>query len=84
MYISHSNPYLCVTQRIDICSDPDLQILEVGTDLIPSFFLLNIYNKHNLASNCILSYAYSLPFAFLTDVLSLETSMHTMCYGTPR
>jgi exonuclease III len=44
-YISRSNPYLRVAQRTDICDDPDLQILEVGTDLIPSFFLLNVYNE---------------------------------------
>jgi hypothetical protein len=36
-----------VIQRTDICDDPDLQVLEVGTDLIPSFFLLNIYNQHD-------------------------------------
>jgi hypothetical protein len=47
VYITRSNPYLHVTQRTDICDDPDLQVLEVGTDLIPSFFLLNIYNQHN-------------------------------------
>jgi hypothetical protein len=35
---------------MDICDDPDLQILEVGTDLIPSFFLLNVYNEHDAAS----------------------------------
>jgi hypothetical protein len=46
-YITRSNPYLCVTQRTDICDDPDLQVLEVGTDLIPSFFLLNIYNQRD-------------------------------------
>jgi hypothetical protein len=34
-----------MTQRTDICDDPDLQVLKVGTDLIPSFFLLNIYNE---------------------------------------
>jgi hypothetical protein len=50
-YISRSNPYLRVTQRADICNDPDLQILEVETDLIPSFFLLNVYNEHDPVTN---------------------------------
>jgi hypothetical protein len=36
-----------VIQRTNICDDPDLQVLEVGTDLIPSFFLLNIYNQRD-------------------------------------
>jgi exonuclease III len=49
-YISRMNPYLRVSQRTDICEDPDLQILEVGTDLIPSFFLLNIYNERYATS----------------------------------
>jgi hypothetical protein len=48
-YISHSNPYLKVTQSTDLCKDPDLQILEISTDLIPSFFLINIYNEHDSA-----------------------------------
>jgi hypothetical protein len=46
-YITRSNAYLHMTQRTDICDDPDLQVLEVGTDLIPSFFLLNIYNQRD-------------------------------------
>jgi hypothetical protein len=46
-YITRSNLYLRVTQRTDICDDPDLQVLEVGTDVIPSFFLLNIYNQRD-------------------------------------
>jgi hypothetical protein len=50
-YISHSNPYLKVTQRMDLCKDPDLQILEISTDLIRSFFLINIYNEHDPAAN---------------------------------
>jgi hypothetical protein len=50
-YISRSNPYLKVTQRTDLCKDPDLQILEISTDLIPSFFLINIYNEHDATSN---------------------------------
>jgi hypothetical protein len=36
---------------MDLCQDPDLQILEISTDLIPSFFLINIYNEHDPASN---------------------------------
>jgi hypothetical protein len=46
-YINRTNPYLKVSQRTDICTDPDLQVLEVGTDLIPAFFLLNIYNERD-------------------------------------
>jgi hypothetical protein len=30
-YISRSNPFLQVTQRTDMCNDPDLQVLEVST-----------------------------------------------------
>jgi hypothetical protein len=50
-YISRSNPYLRIAQCMDICDDPDLQILEVATDLIPPFLLLNVYNEHDPASN---------------------------------
>jgi hypothetical protein len=44
-YISRLNPYLPVTPRPDVCDDPDLQILEVQTDLIPTFYLINLYNE---------------------------------------
>jgi hypothetical protein len=50
-YISWSNPYLRAAQCMDICDDPDLQIFEVATDLIPPFLLLNVYNEHDPASN---------------------------------
>jgi hypothetical protein len=45
-YVSRLNPHLHVTPCPDICKDPDLQVLEVKTDLIPTFYLLNIYNKY--------------------------------------
>jgi hypothetical protein len=46
-YVSRVNPHLKVTPCPDICSDPDLQILEVQTDLIPKLYLLNIYNEYD-------------------------------------
>jgi hypothetical protein len=46
-YISRLNPHLRVTPRPDICSDPDLQVLEVQTELIPKLYLLNIYNEYD-------------------------------------
>jgi hypothetical protein len=46
-YVSRLNPHLKVTPCPNICSNPDLQILEVQTDLIPKLYLLNIYNEHD-------------------------------------
>jgi hypothetical protein len=46
-YVSRLNPHLKVTPCPDICSDPDLQVLEVQTDLIPKLYLLNIYNEYD-------------------------------------
>jgi hypothetical protein len=46
-YISCLNPHLRVTPRPDVSRDPDLQVLEVSTALIPSFYLLNIYNERD-------------------------------------
>jgi hypothetical protein len=46
-YISRLNPHLRVTPRPDICSDPDLQVLEVQTELIRKLYLLNIYNEYD-------------------------------------
>jgi hypothetical protein len=57
-YISRSNPFLQVTQCTDVCNDPDLQVLEVSTPLIPSFLLLNIYNQHH-SESC----TYTIPRA---------------------
>ncbi|HEV7948190.1 MAG TPA: hypothetical protein VGP24_00355, partial [Glaciihabitans sp.] len=57
-YVTRTNPYLRVSQRTDICADPDLQVLEVSTDLIPSFFLLNMYNEKHPESNI-----YTIPRA---------------------
>jgi hypothetical protein len=45
------NPDLKVTPHPNICSDPDLQILEVQIDLIPKLYLLNIYNKYDYIMN---------------------------------
>jgi hypothetical protein len=50
-YVSRLNPHLHVTPCPDICKDPDLQVLEVKTDLIPTFNLLNIYNKYEYTTN---------------------------------
>jgi hypothetical protein len=44
-YMSHHNPHLRVTPRPDICADPDIQVLEVGTPLIPPIYIINIYNE---------------------------------------
>jgi exonuclease III len=44
-YISCHNPHLQVTPRPDICVDPDIQVLEVGTLLIPPIYIINIYNE---------------------------------------
>jgi hypothetical protein len=57
-YISRSNPFLQVTQCTDMCNNPDLQVLEVSTPLIPSFLLLNIYNEHHPESR-----TYTIPRA---------------------
>jgi hypothetical protein len=46
-YVSHLNPHIRVTPRPDVSGDPDLQVLEVSTTLIPSFYLLNIYNERD-------------------------------------
>jgi hypothetical protein len=44
-YVSCHNPYLRVTTRPDMCVDPDIQVLEVGTLLIPPIYIINIYNE---------------------------------------
>jgi hypothetical protein len=41
-----------------MCNNPDLQVLEVFTPLIPSFLLLNIYNEHHPDSH-----TYTIPHA---------------------
>jgi hypothetical protein len=41
-----------------MCNDPDLQVWEVSTPLIPSFLLLNIYNEYHPES-C----TYTIPHA---------------------
>jgi hypothetical protein len=46
-YVSHLNPHIRVTPRPDISGDPDLQVLEVQTDLIPTLYILNIYNEYD-------------------------------------
>jgi exonuclease III len=49
-YISHHNPYLQVTPRPDMCKDPDIQVLEIGTALIPPLYILNVYNEKEPSS----------------------------------
>jgi ribonuclease HI len=44
-FISTANPHLKVTSRPDISSDPDCQVIEVGTALIPTITFFNIYNE---------------------------------------
>jgi hypothetical protein len=44
-YISHYNLHLQVTPRPDVCVDPDIQVLKVGTPLIPPIYIINIYNE---------------------------------------
>jgi hypothetical protein len=44
-YISHHNPHLQVTPRPNVCVDPDIQVLEVATPLIPPIYIINIYNE---------------------------------------
>jgi hypothetical protein len=44
-YVSRLDPHICITPRLDISGDPDLQVLEVQTDLIPTLYILNIYNE---------------------------------------
>jgi hypothetical protein len=46
-YVSHLNPHIRVTPPPDISGDPDLQVLEVQTDLIPTLYILNIYNEYD-------------------------------------
>jgi hypothetical protein len=66
-YISHCNPSLKVTQRMDPCNDPNYQILEIRTDLIPSFFLVNIYNEYDPASKL-----YTIPYSLTPLSLPLR------------
>jgi exonuclease III len=49
-YISHHNPHLQVTPRPDICKDPNIQVLKIGTALIPPFYILNMYNEKEPSS----------------------------------
>jgi exonuclease III len=44
-YISRHNPHLQVTPRLDMCEDPDIQVLEIRTALIPPMYILNVYNE---------------------------------------
>jgi hypothetical protein len=46
-YVCHLNPHIRVTPRPDVSGDPDLQVLEVQTDLIPTFYILNTYNEYD-------------------------------------
>jgi hypothetical protein len=49
-YISHHNPHLQVTPRPDMCKDPNIQVLEIGTALIPPLYILNVYNEKEPSS----------------------------------
>jgi hypothetical protein len=49
-YISRHNPHLQVTPRPDVCEDPDIQVLEIGTALIPPLYILNVYNEKEPSS----------------------------------
>ena len=44
-YISKSNPYLKITPRPDLTTDPYIQVLDISTDTIPVTQLFNIYNE---------------------------------------
>jgi exonuclease III len=44
-YMSRHNPHLRVTPRPNVCADPDIQVLKVGTPLIPPIYIINIYNE---------------------------------------
>ena len=44
-FVSKSHPHLKVGPRPDLCDDPDVQILEISTPAIPTFFIINIYNE---------------------------------------
>jgi hypothetical protein len=59
-YILRLNPHLKVTPCPDICSNPDLQVLEGQTDLIPKLYLLNIYNEYD----CIMK-LHTIPHALI-------------------
>jgi hypothetical protein len=63
-YISHHNPHLQVTPRPNICVDPDIHILEVGTPLIPPIYIINIYNKKYNPTNL-----YTIPYSLIQLVL---------------
>jgi hypothetical protein len=65
-YISRLNLHICVTPRLDISRDPDLQVLEVQTDLIPTLYILNIYNEYDPRTKL-----YTIPHTLTT--LSLPT-----------
>jgi hypothetical protein len=41
-FISKANPHLRISPPLDICTDNDIQLREVSTPAIPSFFLFNI------------------------------------------
>jgi hypothetical protein len=41
-YISHHNPHLQVMPRHNVYTDPDIQVLKVGTPLIPPIYIINI------------------------------------------
>jgi hypothetical protein len=63
-YISCCNPHLQVTPRPDICEDPDIQVLEIGTALIPPLYILNMYNEKEPPSQL-----YTIPRSLVQMIL---------------
>ena len=44
-YISTTNQYLKITPRLDLTTDPDIQILDISTENIHTVQLYNMYNE---------------------------------------
>jgi hypothetical protein len=63
-YISYHNPNLQLTPRPDMCVDPNIQVLEIGTALIPPLYILNIYNKKEPPSQL-----YTVPWSLAQMIL---------------
>jgi hypothetical protein len=63
-YISPRNPHLQVTPRLDMCEDPDIQVLEIGTALISPLYILNVYNEKEPPSQL-----YTIPRSLVQMIL---------------
>ena len=44
-YISTTNQHLKITPRLDLTTDPDIQILDISTENIHTVQLYNVYNE---------------------------------------